>query len=148
MSMDMDLTHKYRIADIPLDGKLVEIDELIPYKNGGGFLRTVILEVAGVFNTPAYVPITLLGTDATDLDPQLDNDRPMKCTGRISSRRYLDRAGHVRWAVSLTGTGVILGQRASLQPKSQNEELVDAIRDAEAASPVNGLESDPDDIPF
>lgn len=140
--MDGDINQKYRIADIPLEGKIAEICELIPYRNGNGFLRTVILEVSGVLNTQAYVPITLLGIDATELDPQLDVGRPMQCAGRISSRRYLDRAGNVRWAVSITGAGVILGARASLQPKSQNEQLMDASK---AADP---LESDPDDIPF
>jgi len=140
--MEEDINQKYRVVDVPLDGKIVEVDELIPYKNGNGFFRNVILEINGVFGTPAYVPVALFGMDATELDPELDMNRPLKCAGRLTSRRYLDRNGRMRWALSMSASGVILGARESLQPKSQNEQLADAIK---AADP---LESDPDDIPF
>ena len=140
--MDEDINQKYRIAELPLEGKIVEINALIPYKSGNGFFRNVLLEVTGPNGYPALVQVTLFGTDATDLDVDLDLRRPLQCTGRLTSRRYLDRNGNVRWALSIAAAGVMLGHRASAAPPSAEGKA------AEAASPVNGLESDPDDIPF
>jgi len=140
--MEEDINQRYRVAEIPLEGKIVEIGALIPYKSGNGFFRNVLLETAGSNGYPAFVQVTLFGTDATDLDVDLDFQRPLQCTGRLTSRRYLDRNGNVRWALSITAAGVILGHRVSAAPPSAEGKA------AEAASPVNGLESDPDDIPF
>ena len=139
--MDEDINQRYRVAELPLEGKIAEIGALIPYRSGDGFFRNVLLETTGTNGYPAFVQVTLFGTDAADLDVDLDLRRPLQCTGRLTSRRYLDRNGNVRWALSMTAAGVILGHRASATPPSAEEQA------AEAASPVNGLESDPDDIP-
>jgi hypothetical protein len=83
-----------------------------------------------VLDTPAYVPVTVFGVDATDLDQQLDLKRPMKCTGRLTSRRYLDKSGNVRWALSLTATGVMLGPRETAGPQGvSRDEIPDVTND-------------------
>ena len=119
--MDTDINQRYRIFDMPVEGAIAEVGELIPYRNGNGFFRTVVIAVPGVLDTPAYLPLTLFGTDATDLDPQLDKDRPLKCTGRLNSRRYLDRNGRMRWTMSVAAAGVMLGPRAAMQPPKQGD---------------------------
>lgn len=128
--MDTDINQRYRIAELPIAGKVTEVGELLQYRNGNGYFRNVVLEVAGVLDTPAYVPVTVFGVDATDLDPQLDLKRPMKCTGRLTSRRYLDKSGNVRWAMSLTATGVMLGPRETIGPQGvSREEIPDMPND-------------------
>lgn len=119
--MDADINQRYRIAEIPVDGTIAEIDELVPYRSGNGFLRNVVVAVSGVLDTEAYLPLTLFGDDAAGLDPQLDLKRPLKCQGRLVSRRYLDRNGRVRWSMSMTATGVMLGPRPTMQPPEKRE---------------------------
>ena len=144
--MDGDINQKYRIAELPLDGRIAEVGGLIPYRNGNGYFRNVVLAVAGVLDTPAYVPVTVFGTDATDLDPQLDLERPMQCTGRLTSRRYLDRNGNVRWALSLTATGVMLGPRKTMDPQGVSRD--DATALADAAEVPDDWGGGGEDIPF
>jgi single-stranded DNA-binding protein len=119
--MDTDINQRYRVTDIPVDGKIAEIDDLVPYKNGNGFLRNVVVAVSGVLDTEAYLPLTLFGDDAAGLDPQLDLGRPLKCQGRLMSRKYLDRSGRMRWNVSVTATGVMLGPRPTMQPTEMRD---------------------------
>lgn len=127
--MDTDINQKYRIAELPITGKVAEVGELIPYRNGNGYFRNVVLAVTGVLDTPAYVPVTVFGTDATDLDPQLDLERPMKCTGRLTSRRYLDKSGNVRWALSLAATSVMLGPRKTTGPQVVSQDEIPDVAD-------------------
>lgn len=120
--MDTDMNQRYRVADMPVTGKIVEIDELVPYRNGNGFLRNVVVAVSGVLDTEAYLPLTLFGDDAAGLDQQLDLGRPLKCQGRLVSRKYLDRSGRMRWSVSVTAIGVMLGPRPTTQPRGHDDD--------------------------
>lgn len=127
--MDTDINQKYRIAELPISGKIAEVGGLIPYRSGNGYFRNVVLAVTGVLDTPAYVPVTVFGTDAADLDPQLDLERPMTCTGRLTSRRYLDKSGNVRWALSLAATGVMLGPRKTMGPQGVSRDEIPDVPD-------------------
>ena len=139
--MDTDINQRYRIAEIAVDGTIAEIDELVPYRNGNGFLRNVVVAVSGVLDTEAYLPLTLFGDDAAGLDPRLDLKRPLKCQGRLVSRRYLDRNGRVRWSMSMTATGVMLGPRPTMQPENGQN-------DAELGEMPDDWDNGENDIPF
>ena len=139
--MDTDINQRYRIAEIAVDGTIAEIDELVPYRNGNGFLRNVVVAVSGVLDTEAYLPLTLFGDDAAELDPRLDLKRPLKCQGRLVSRRYLDRNGRVRWSMSMTATGVMLGPRPTMAPENGQN-------DAELGEMPDDWDNGENDIPF
>ena len=133
----MDNT-KYKILDLPLEGEIHSMSGLVPYSNGVGHFRNIVMAVQGVVG-PAYVPITLFGLDASNLDPDMDLRRPITCTGRLTSRQYTDRNGNLRWALSLTAHGVMLGPRPTAAPTGGT---------GEPSGYENEPQDDMDDIPF
>ena len=144
--MIIDENQKYPISNIALTGTIAEIGELIPYRSGNGFLRNVVLETKGVLDLVAYVPLTLFGRDAEELDQRMDIGRSMKCTGRLSSRRYVDRNGNVRWALSMSAASVELGRHEPAEPDKDGQPQEDENRPSVTAD--DSFMADDDDLPF
>lgn len=133
----MDDNTRYKIADIPVEGEIVELGELANWGDQGGKLRSLVVQVEGVF-APALVPMTVFGDDAVYLDPTRDVGRRARCTGRLTSRRYTDHSGKQRWAMSLTARGLVVSDAAASAGGDPTG----------AKTMVNELASDSDDLPF
>lgn len=101
---------RYKLFDIEVEGKIHEVFDPIPYANGEGFLRNIVIEMAsrvvGVYE-PVYMPVTVFGTDATGLD-KTTVGRPIRCTCRLCSRNYIG-GGAIRWSLAANARAVILG---------------------------------------
>lgn len=138
--MDEDTNTRYKIADIPMEGEIAEIGGITNWGDNG-MLREVVLRVQGLYG-PAFVPTTVFGDDAAYLNPERDTGKNMKCTVRLTSKRYTTRNGTLRWYVSLTARGIVISEPASEpgQPKSEEAKAM--------VQAINALESDPDDLPF
>lgn len=120
-----------------LFGTVHEIGDLVPYTNGKGSLRTVIIETDGLFNTKALVPVTAFSDDATYLDPKRDVGRKVSCILRLQSSSYVGRDGSRRWRVSLSIRDMKLDQL------NADKKYVDGPPRHTPAFPDND-----DDIPF
>jgi single-stranded DNA-binding protein len=121
-------------------GDIAEIGELVPYKNGNGYFRNVVLSVKDEAGAQAFVPMTMFGTDATDLDQQLDLGRHVTCTARLTSHKYTDRNGNGRWVLSMSAIRAVMAPRAGNEPQE-----ADPHEDPPDANIATG---DPEDIPF
>lgn len=133
-----DINQRYRISDTQVSGELEEIEDLIPYRNGNGYFRNVVIKLPGGVVQP-LLPITMFGTDATNLDEKLDLHRKIQCTARLTSRRYYDREGKIRWILSMSSLNVMLGPRpGETQEADPREDWPDD----------NIATGDPEDIPF
>ena len=137
--MDEDTNIRYKIADIPMEGEIAEIGGITNWGDNGR-LREVVLRTEGLFG-PALVPTTVFGDDAAYLDPARDTGRNMKCTARLTSKRYTDRNGKLRWYVSLTARNIVVSG-----PQAPGDDPTGA--ETPANTPDDPLESDPDDLPF
>lgn len=135
--MEMEANHKYKIMDVPVKGTIVQIEEPIPYRTGNGFFRNVLLRTGEAYDPPAFFQLTLFGEDALNLDPERDLERSLQCTGRLNSRSYIDRNGNMRWSMSISADGVILGPRKMERPAS-----------AEETEGAKSAVDDTEDIPF
>lgn len=138
--MDEDTNTRYKIADIPMEGEIAEIGGITNWGDNGR-LREVVLRVEGLFG-PAFVPTTVFGDDAAYLDPARDTGKNMKCTARLTSKRYTDRNGKLRWCVSLTARGIVISEPV---PDPEQPKATEAKAMVKA---LESLESDPDDLPF
>jgi hypothetical protein len=134
--MDEDTNTRYKIADIPLEGEIAEMGSITNWGDNGR-LREVVLRVEGLYG-PAFVPTTVFGDDASYLDPARDTGKNMKCTARLTSKRYTDRNGKLRWSVSMSARGIVVSEPGPLK-SAEAKAMVKA---------VDALESDMDDIPF
>lgn len=133
----MDDNTRYKIADILVEGDIMEVGELANWGDQGGKLRSLVVQVDGVF-APALVPMTVFGDDAVYLDPDRDVGRHARCTGRLTSRRYTDHNGKPRWAMSLTARGLVVSDAG-----------VSSGDDPTGAKALaSSMANDPDDIPF
>lgn len=138
--MDEDTNTRYKIADIPMEGEIAEIGGITNWSDNGR-LREVVLRVQGLYG-PAFVPTTVFGDDAAYLDPVRDTGKRVKCTARLTAKRYTDRNGKLRWYVALTARDIVISEPTSDpgQPKSaEAKAMVQAL---------DSLESGPDDLPF
>lgn len=117
-----DINQRFRISDTPMSGTIEEIGELTQYKSGNGFFRNIVMSLPGGI-APVLLPITVFGTDAADLDPTLDLHRDIKCTARLTSRRYLDKSGNVRWILSMSAVAPMLGPRKGEEPQAESHDF-------------------------
>ena len=139
----IDENQKFKISDTPYEGRLAEIGELTPYKSGNGFLRNLVIEIRGVFNMAAYVPVTVFGHDAENIDQKMDLGRNVKCIGHLTSRQYTDRSGNVRWALSMSASGL----RLEDHPAEKDPDPA-AGSDAPSVTADDSFMTEEDDLPF
>lgn len=132
--MNDEQSSRYKLIDMPIDGRIVSMEAVVTY--AAGHLRNLIVTTKGLYDAEAMVPITVFGDDALNLTKE-DLQRPITCMARLSSRRYTDKYGTTRWALSLYAYGVKLGQRA--------EQGVPAVNNTSADQDWAGEE---DEMPF
>lgn len=128
---------KYAISETAYDGEVFAVGRMIPYRNGNGHLREIVVKVRGLFSTPAYVPVTLFGLDAEQVNETAVGGL-VRVTGRLNSRQYEDRNGNIRWNLQITGSKVDLVQKAMQPPEPERRNETVSLDDPNL----------PDDIPF
>lgn len=104
MSQDNTASPRYQIVEATFDGVLHSAGELIPFGNGQGHLRNIVLEVPGVYNDLALVPVTLFNDLAKRIDPERDTGKEVACVARLRSSQYVDKNGVQRWDLSFAGS--------------------------------------------
>ena len=119
---ETEINQRFRISDTPVSGELDEIGELTPYKSGTGYFRNVVIRMPGGV-APVLLPITMFAEDAVSLDPKLDLNRTIRCTARLTSRRYLNKERQVRWILSMSAINVMLGPRVGEEPAAENHDF-------------------------
>ena len=80
----------------------------------------VVVKTRGMFNSFAYVPVTLFGKDAEEVD-ETRTGCLIRVLARLYSRQYVDKLGNIRWTVGITGTSIDL-VRKTMQPPTQEPE--------------------------
>ena len=111
---------RYPIQELEYDGEVFSVGPRIPYRNGNGFLREVVVKTRGMFNSFTYVPVTLFGKDAEEVD-ETRTGCLIRVLARLYSRQYMDKLGNIRWTVGITGTSIDL-VRKTMQPPTQEPE--------------------------
>lgn len=139
-----ETNQRYAIKNMPLEGVISEIGDKISYKNCTGFLRVITLRVKGVYDTIAYVPLTLFGRDAESLEAPRDIGRTMKCTGRLSSRRYEDSRGKMRLSLSMTAADVEFGPH----PPANELDVPAEDENKPSVTADDSFMADNEDLPF
>lgn len=121
---------RYVLDKFQMTGKLAEVGQLVPYSNGNGYLREIV-----VMSSPnleeVMSPVTLFGDTATGISEQ-DIGRGITLIAKLQSRHYTDRNGKKRWSVNMVGENVKLEGPMPVPEEQQTDPLA----------------SDPDDIPF
>ena len=125
---------RYKLIDVPIDGRIVSMEEIVAYSTG--HLRNLIVTTKGLYDDAAMVPITVFGDDARNLN-ETDLQRPITCMARLSSRRYTNKYGTTRWALSFAAYGVKLGPHTEQGTPTTDE-----------TSANSDWANDADDIPF
>lgn len=104
MSQHNATSARYAIRELTFDGILHSASDLIPYSNGQGQLRNILISVSGMYNESALVPITLFNDTARRVDPERDVGREVACIAKLRSATYPDRNGVMRWDIKLTAS--------------------------------------------